>query len=131
MRFYNHVLLLLSGLSGVIVAPIKVNVSRYWSEIRREGSRICCCLPNVRVPKQNEELYEVVTTVGGSSKANVKFKITFTSADQAVQKKIFQAPPDISWPYLQEKLQSMFSLQRSNTCVFFSISQAGGLYGVK
>ena len=51
MRFYNHV-----GLSGVIVAPIKVNVSRYWSEIRREGSRICCCLPNVRVPKQNEEL---------------------------------------------------------------------------
>ena len=64
--------------------------------------------------------YEVVTTVGGSGKANVKFKITFTSADQAVQKKIFQAPSDISWPYLQEKLQSMFSLQRSKTCAFFN-----------
>ena len=89
-------------------------------------------MPPTAPPNQNEELYEVVTTVGGSSKANVKFKITFTSADQAVQKKIFQAPPDISWPYLQEKLQSMFSLQRSNTCVFFFfISQAGGLYCVK
>ena len=77
-------------------------------------------MPPAAPPNQNEELYEVVTTVGGSSKANVKFKITFTSADQAVQKKIFQAPPDISWPYLQEKLQSMFSLQRSKICVFFN-----------
>ena len=76
--------------------------------------------PPAATPNQNEELYEVVTTVGGSSKANVKFKITFTSADQAVQKKIFQAPSDISWPYLQEKLQSMFSLQRSKTCAFFN-----------
>ena len=69
-------------------------------------------------------------TVGGSSKANnVKFKITFTSADQAVQKKIFQAPSDISWPYLQEKLQSMFSLQRSKTCAIF-YSQAESFYNV-
>ena len=80
--------------------------------------------PPAAPPNQNEELYEVVTTVGGSSKANVKFKITFTSADQAVQKKIFQAPSDISWPYLQEKLQSMFSLQRSKTCAFFQLSFA-------
>ena len=79
-------------------------------------------MPPAAPPNQNEELYEVVTTVGGSSKANnVKFKITFTSADQAVQKKIFQAPSDISWPYLQEKLQSMFSLQRSKTCGFFQL----------
>ena len=77
-------------------------------------------MPPAAPPNQNEELYEVVTTLGGSSKANVKFKITFTSADQAVQKKIFQAPSDISWPYLQEKLQSMFSLQRSKTCAFFN-----------
>ena len=77
-------------------------------------------MPPAAPPNQNEELYEVVTTVGGSSKANVKFKITFTSADQAVQKKIFQAPSDISWPYLQEKLQSMFSLQRSKTCAFLN-----------
>ena len=88
-------------------------------------------MPPAAPPNQNEELYEVVTTVGGSSKADVKFKITFTSADQSVQKKIFQAPSDISWPYLQEKLQSMFSLQRSKTCAFFNLSTCIEIFSPK
>ena len=77
-------------------------------------------MPPAAPSNQKEELYEVVTTAGGSSKTNVKFKMTFTRADQAVQKKIFHAPPDISLPYLQQKLQSIFSLQRSKTCAFFN-----------
>merc|ERR1711956_106685 len=87
--------------------------------------------PPAAPPNQNEELYEVVTTVGGSSKANVKFKITFTSADKAVQKKIFQAPADISWPYLQEKLQSMFSLQSLDNCEISWIDEDGDSINVQ
>jgi hypothetical protein len=59
---------------------------------------------------QIDELLEVVTTVGGTINANVEFKISFTSADRTVVNDKFEAPLDISLPYLQDKMLSIFSL---------------------
>ena len=66
---------------------------------------------------QDESLYDVVSTLGGGANSrNVKFKISYMSPDKPLQKKIFEAPSDVSLPYLKEKLQSTFNLETFENC---------------